>query len=286
MALRLEVRHAETNFGDSLAVVGSGSYLGDWNPALARNLQTSADLFPVWFIEVPACVLKEEFKLIVRGEHGQVTWEDISNRRWDLSAADIGRDGRIVHTMFNDARMNVKPTFPEQATNPIAQFSKCRVDVVPKISYVQDLTEEVPDTSVLYYGFADYFEFRAEHDDVFAPQRLRHFKEYSNVVVIEQARQRDEGVFDHNALAQVASDFSRRDVELAIQRGTYEESEHDLPSEPAAESSSAEEAAQSQTSSLSCEPRTDAFDKVSGLFSCFAFLVSRRGMNRNAAMSQ
>eukprot|EP00928_Gymnodinium_smaydae_P050851 TRINITY_DN3439_c0_g1_i2.p1 TRINITY_DN3439_c0_g1~~TRINITY_DN3439_c0_g1_i2.p1 ORF type:complete len:357 (+),score=48.23 TRINITY_DN3439_c0_g1_i2:68-1138(+) len=220
MSFRLEVRHDETHFGDVLAVVGSGTNLGEWNPAHAKHLQTNAELFPAWSIELPLSVLTHEFKVIVLGNQGEVTWEQISNRRWNLSVADISPGASVVHTIFNDEKLMLRQTQSEY-TRP----SRCRFADATSVFHIPKTSEVVGDITKLFYDMADYWGFRSEHPDVFAPQTLLHLKDYCNRVVIEQARQRDLRISDDDALSRVAQDFSRRDADSAIKRAISLESE-------------------------------------------------------------
>eukprot|EP00928_Gymnodinium_smaydae_P072631 TRINITY_DN55967_c0_g1_i1.p1 TRINITY_DN55967_c0_g1~~TRINITY_DN55967_c0_g1_i1.p1 ORF type:complete len:339 (-),score=61.55 TRINITY_DN55967_c0_g1_i1:277-1248(-) len=310
MTFRLEVQHDGTQFGDVLAVVGSGPDLGDWNPAHAKVLQTNPDVFPSWFIDLPSPVLAHDFKIIVRTDQGQVTWEQISNRQWNLSVVDVGRGLCVVQTVFGQEGLVL-----QQAPAEVARASRCRFVEAASVTLIPDIAAEVEDTTELFYEWTDYLEFRSEHTDVFAPQKLLHLKDYCNCVVIEQARQRDLRIADDDALSQVAHEFSRRDVDLAIQRAVSEESEPgelsseessrqllndvadvgraadliiqrnvseeskrgDLSSEESSSSSSTRGApSQEASSAVSGERSTSAVKKPSWLPFCFEFLLSRR----------
>eukprot|EP00928_Gymnodinium_smaydae_P100229 TRINITY_DN9789_c0_g1_i1.p1 TRINITY_DN9789_c0_g1~~TRINITY_DN9789_c0_g1_i1.p1 ORF type:complete len:403 (+),score=63.62 TRINITY_DN9789_c0_g1_i1:45-1253(+) len=225
--IRFEMRCDDTHFGDVLAVVGSGPELGDWNPAQARHFQTSRDLFPLCFVELPSSVLSYEFKGVIVGGQGQVTWERIPNRRWNLSVADMSNDACVVRGVFNEESLTLQQTQSETA-----RPSRCRFAEAANIIDIPIIAEEVDDVSELFYETADYWDFRSEHSDVFAPEKLLRLKDYCISVVIEQARQRDLRMSDDDAMSRVAQAFSRGDFDSARERAISLASEQaDLCSE-------------------------------------------------------
>jgi len=73
--------------GESVGLVGSISELGQWNVKKCVHLRTSADRYPLWWIdiEIDTNSLKDqkiEYKYIRLSENGQVEWESGLENRW------------------------------------------------------------------------------------------------------------------------------------------------------------------------------------------------------------
>ncbi|MFJ5228871.1 CBM20 domain-containing protein [Kitasatospora sp. NPDC088391] len=72
---------APTQFGDTVLISGNTAQLGNWNPAAAVPLHTTAQAYPVWsgyfqIIEGSTA----EYKFLIRSSSGAVTWESVPNR--------------------------------------------------------------------------------------------------------------------------------------------------------------------------------------------------------------
>jgi len=79
---RVEV-HCETNFGETLGLVGEDAALGRWDLAGAVRLTTGEALYPKWTAEVTLPATGSEFKFVVFGGDDQASWEPFQgNRRW------------------------------------------------------------------------------------------------------------------------------------------------------------------------------------------------------------
>ena len=51
MNISFKIRSANTNFGESVYVVGSGVSLGDWNQNKALTMSTNEKLYPMWITQ-------------------------------------------------------------------------------------------------------------------------------------------------------------------------------------------------------------------------------------------
>lgn len=76
-----------TSVGESIGLIGSTSELGQWNVTKGVRLQTSSDLYPLWWTEVeiapqPANEPKLEYKYVRITKNGRVEWETGRNNRW------------------------------------------------------------------------------------------------------------------------------------------------------------------------------------------------------------
>lgn len=78
-AVRFTVPEASLEPGQELVVVGSGPELGAWSPVEGVPLVLLADLTYSAKIELPTDLVFA-YKVVVRGEGGQVRWEDGPNR--------------------------------------------------------------------------------------------------------------------------------------------------------------------------------------------------------------
>jgi len=79
VALTFEVTKDDTQFGDTLYLVGDLPELGKWDPAKAVEFDSSD--WPLWRTELtlPAGV-RAEYKLIIKHEDGKVTWTEGPNQ--------------------------------------------------------------------------------------------------------------------------------------------------------------------------------------------------------------
>ncbi|MDS1269522.1 carbohydrate-binding module family 20 domain-containing protein [Lipingzhangella sp. LS1_29] len=76
----------ETWYGQEVAMVGNHAELGNWDPHQGLHLDTDADTYPEWSVQVDVPE-GTEWKLVKLDPDGTVTWEDeIDNRVW--SGAD------------------------------------------------------------------------------------------------------------------------------------------------------------------------------------------------------
>lgn len=72
--------HANTSWGDTVAIVGGTAALGNWSPQQAVLMRTHAALQPVWHAWVPAPLPACEYKFVIVRAGGDVIWESIDNR--------------------------------------------------------------------------------------------------------------------------------------------------------------------------------------------------------------
>eukprot|EP00915_Cephaloidophora_sp_WS-2016_P000681 GHVH01000868.1.p1 GENE.GHVH01000868.1~~GHVH01000868.1.p1 ORF type:complete len:259 (+),score=39.27 GHVH01000868.1:84-860(+) len=74
----------ETNFGDSVALVGSQNQLGNWNLDESQLCHTDAKLFPSWktgVIDIENIDQELEFKfVVVNSDKSSIIWESRTNR--------------------------------------------------------------------------------------------------------------------------------------------------------------------------------------------------------------
>ena len=94
--IRLKVRAPQLREGERLAVVGSGSALGDWEPS--RSLAMTEHNHNEWMVNIDASKIERpfiEFKFIALAEDKEAgsTWEESLNRTILLPALD---DGDVV----------------------------------------------------------------------------------------------------------------------------------------------------------------------------------------------
>ena len=78
---KLAVKNSRTQPGDKVLVVGNHPALGSWQIPNALLLKTSSQEFPMWSVDVklePGAML--EFKFVMQGSDGSVTWEGGDNR--------------------------------------------------------------------------------------------------------------------------------------------------------------------------------------------------------------
>ena len=78
---KLAVKNSRTQPGDKVLVVGNHPALGSWQIPNALLLKTSSQEFPMWSVDVklePGAML--EFKFVMQGSDGGVTWEGGDNR--------------------------------------------------------------------------------------------------------------------------------------------------------------------------------------------------------------
>eukprot|EP00746_Dinoflagellata_sp_MGD_P139424 gnl/MRDRNA2_/MRDRNA2_72886_c0_seq2.p1 gnl/MRDRNA2_/MRDRNA2_72886_c0~~gnl/MRDRNA2_/MRDRNA2_72886_c0_seq2.p1 ORF type:complete len:350 (+),score=66.89 gnl/MRDRNA2_/MRDRNA2_72886_c0_seq2:82-1131(+) len=87
---------AETQFGETLKIVGSDRYLGSWNVENAVALHTSPFLYPLWTVEVVGVSLPLEYKYIKIGVHGNIVWEDGAINR------TLTAENHAVYGQFGD----------------------------------------------------------------------------------------------------------------------------------------------------------------------------------------
>jgi len=88
-----------TVVGDTLAIAGAHSLLGNWDPHAALAMSTSEGAWPTWWADAPDLPRGTEFKLVVLHAGGGATWEPFGgNRTWadgdaSLLALTFGRLG-------------------------------------------------------------------------------------------------------------------------------------------------------------------------------------------------
>ncbi|WP_030461968.1 CBM20 domain-containing protein [Kitasatospora sp. NRRL B-11411] len=72
---------ARTQPGDTVLISGNTAQLGNWNPAAAVPLQTTAQTYPTWkgYFQIIQGTTAE-YKFLIRSSTGAVTWESIPNR--------------------------------------------------------------------------------------------------------------------------------------------------------------------------------------------------------------
>lgn len=99
---------ATTSPGDTVLISGNTAQLGNWNPAAAVPLTTTAATYPSWtgYIQIIEGSTAQ-YKFLIRSSTGAVTWESIPNRTVTDSTTTI--------TSIND-RWNVSNGAPITAT--------------------------------------------------------------------------------------------------------------------------------------------------------------------------
>lgn len=73
--------YSQTNFGETLKVVGSAKCLGEWNIGSAISLNTSSSTYPFWTSDEVDVQLPFEYKYIKMSVSGEVIWEDGATNR-------------------------------------------------------------------------------------------------------------------------------------------------------------------------------------------------------------
>lgn len=130
MNISFKIRSANTNFGESVFVVGSGVSLGDWNQNKALTMSTNEKLYPMWITQEHVYVADMnqardiEYKYLIKSSQ-KSTWEDkdgaqsvkdphygthCSNRKVDVSCYFDSR--KFNHVVIEDMGFNnfSKPT--------------------------------------------------------------------------------------------------------------------------------------------------------------------------------
>lgn len=144
VGLLFELRHAETQMGESIRVVGDQPALGNWLPLAsasfceALELRTSSLVYPRWTMRTPVWLnwegaggsgLVVEYKFVRHkgdgrprdggGSRGSVRWEDrISNRRVTVPE----EDGGIF--LVSDARWESDSEPAQISRLPLAEIAK------------------------------------------------------------------------------------------------------------------------------------------------------------------
>lgn len=112
---RVEVElqaHAETSWGQSLAVAGDAAALGAWDPAAALPLATDASSYPVWSAASPLVLPlgdRVEAKLVRRATGGATSWEAGENRRLQIDPTVPGLGGGDADGRRMTVRMQWRP---------------------------------------------------------------------------------------------------------------------------------------------------------------------------------
>ncbi|MFF4341692.1 carbohydrate-binding module family 20 domain-containing protein [Kitasatospora sp. NPDC001540] len=103
---------AVTNPGDTVLISGNTAQLGNWDPAAAVPLHTTAQTHPSWtgYVQVIQGTTAQ-YKFLIRSSTGAVTWESVPNRSVTASTTTI--------TAIND-RWNVGSGAPVAATFRVA----------------------------------------------------------------------------------------------------------------------------------------------------------------------
>ncbi|WP_033216324.1 carbohydrate-binding module family 20 domain-containing protein [Kitasatospora phosalacinea] len=72
---------AATKPGDTVLISGNTAELGNWNPAAAVPLHTTAQTYPAWsgYIQIIEGSTAQ-YKFLIRSSTGAVTWESVPNR--------------------------------------------------------------------------------------------------------------------------------------------------------------------------------------------------------------
>ena len=82
---------ANTQTGESIALVGSTPQLGQWDASKCVNLRTTSDRYPLWWADIeievdpasePSDRPKIEYKYVLIGTDGSVKWESWGQNRW------------------------------------------------------------------------------------------------------------------------------------------------------------------------------------------------------------
>ena len=103
VATRFYVNNAETNYGQSVYIVGNCEELGNWNPDKAVgylfNSTGSIATYPTWFfdVSVPAGTTIE-YKYIKKDSAGNVVWESGANHVYTTVTNGTG----VVVDNFNN----------------------------------------------------------------------------------------------------------------------------------------------------------------------------------------
>ena len=80
----ISVNHAFTRWGQNVYLVGNCSWLGNWNPAAAVGPGVCPH-YPTWSITVKLPMgLKIAYKMILKDESGNVTWQSGANRTYTV----------------------------------------------------------------------------------------------------------------------------------------------------------------------------------------------------------
>ncbi|MBW4661767.1 MAG: lipase [Drouetiella hepatica Uher 2000/2452] len=94
---RFQIR-AETQMGESIALVGSTSELGQWDLAKSIRLYTSADLYPLWWMESAIDFQQSltspdgqrlEYRYVRLSVDGEAQWESLGANRWVPIDSDL-----------------------------------------------------------------------------------------------------------------------------------------------------------------------------------------------------
>jgi len=93
---------SDTQWGDTLLIVGSAPEIGSWDPQRGRKLSTDASSYPAWSC---ACQLDVsthstvEYKFVVHRADGSIAWEPlVANRQ--MMAAAVGGSHLMVVAKF------------------------------------------------------------------------------------------------------------------------------------------------------------------------------------------
>lgn len=123
MQLTIEAK-TETQWGDTVVLVGSTAQLGSWQPSRGIRLCTDASSYPVWSVTLPLDAITAgdappEFKLVILRASSEVEWEPLpGNRRMVPPVA--GRRSRVALTWGDPATRSVELSEPDLASMAIA----------------------------------------------------------------------------------------------------------------------------------------------------------------------
>ena len=75
----------QTNFGDTLYVVGNDSLLGNWDPHKGFIMKTDEKTYPIWKSDTVQTdsnkhIINTEYKYVLITKEGKVYWEEGNNR--------------------------------------------------------------------------------------------------------------------------------------------------------------------------------------------------------------
>jgi len=81
--VRFEIKHANTAWGDAVAITGDLPQLGSWNPH--KGLRLDASAWPTWrgTLSLPAGV-RGQFKAVTLRSGGKVSWQHGGNRKFEV----------------------------------------------------------------------------------------------------------------------------------------------------------------------------------------------------------
>jgi len=125
---------AETSYGDTLVLVGSGTSFGNWDPhAGGVRLETTAEDYPLWSTppldcQVGSGVTPPEYKYVRLTGHGEAQWEvDGGNRRAPARCAEGAAPSDPRHMVVDDGHFGRLPSEPFGFPAGMAPGAGCEV---------------------------------------------------------------------------------------------------------------------------------------------------------------